>query len=489
VTRSTQQKLYDLKMKATRRSQVDESSRLSEIERRTPEELAQLQRERALVIARHAFERSPFYRDLYSEAGLTTEDFRDPAVLDHLPFAQKAAVRESFDAIRTPEATPENTAIAATGGSTGHPTKVLHDKRALQHLIAYRLHSWWGVAPSDNRALVWRMGYQANPWKERLGNVATWPMKVLQLDANQMGQAEVARFFDRWAGVRPVLLSGYVGALLELARIAQEDERSFAPPLAIAATSAPISAGQKAYLSEVFGAPTYDHYQSIEVPIIAGECAEADGQHVFTDARWLEIVDDSGRPVGPGETGIVAVTDLRNRAFPIVRYVIGDRASWKTGPCPCGRPFPRINPVGGRTTDNLRLPSGLVISGAGMTAIFDPWPDAVRQFQVVQRVDSSITLRCVRGDSADADAIMQRVADRLRTTVRGEVPVRLEVVDDIPHDRGKSRFIVRESADGTTSVPSIASGSGDSGSVAPELIAQRAASSDSTSRSSPVATS
>src|SRR4051794_20652807 len=384
TSRSTQRKIYDLKMNATRRSQQAELRRLIEIERLSPEQLSRLQRERALAIARHAFEQSPFYRDLYRDASLSTDDFRDEAVLDALPFAQKLAVRENFESIHTPEATPQNTSLQATGGSTGHPTKVLHDKRARQHLLAYRLHRWWGVSPGDNRALVWRLDFRTEAWRERLGNIATWPMTVIQLDANQMGRAEIARFFDHWGRTRPVMLQGYVGALLELARIAAEEGRTFAPPVAIATTAAPISAGEKAFLSEVFGAPSYDHYQSIEVPIISGECEQANGQHVFTDARWVEVVDDAGRPVGPGETGTLAVTDLRNRAFPLVRYLIGDRASWQIEPCPCGRPFPRLSPIAGRSTDVLRLPSGLAISGDGMSAIFDAFPDAVRQFQVCQ---------------------------------------------------------------------------------------------------------
>src|SRR4051812_9836790 len=109
TSRSTQRKIYDLKMKVTRRSQVAELRQLSDNERLAPEQLAVLQRERALSIARHAFEQSPFYRDLYRDAGLSADDFRDPAVLDCLPFAQKAAVRESFETIRTAEATPDNT--------------------------------------------------------------------------------------------------------------------------------------------------------------------------------------------------------------------------------------------------------------------------------------------------------------------------------------------------------------------------------------------
>jgi phenylacetate-CoA ligase len=210
----------------------------------------------------------------------------------------------------------------------------------------------------------------------------------------------------------------------------------------VATTSAPITPAQKQFLAEVFGAPVYDHYQCVESPMLAGECARSDGLHVFADSRWVEILDGDGRAVGPGETGNVVITDFRNRVFPLIRYRLGDLARWKEGICPCGVTFPLLEPVRGRITDVLRLPSGGVVAGTGMCAIFHPWPDAVRQFQLRQEADYSLTLQCVRGSDPNADGIMRLVADRLRATVRGEVPVRLEVVDVIHHDRGKQHFIV-----------------------------------------------
>jgi phenylacetate-CoA ligase len=140
------------------------------------------------------------------------------------------------------------------------------------------------------------------------------------------------------------------------------------------------------------------------------------------------------------------ITDFRNRVFPLIRYRLGDLARWKEGACPCGVTFPLLEPVRGRTTDVLRLPSGAVIAGVGMCAIFHPWPEAVRQFQLRQEADYSLTLQCVRGSDPDADAIMRRVAEGLREKVRSEVPVRLEVVDEIRHDRGKQHFIVSKVA-------------------------------------------
>jgi hypothetical protein len=39
---------------------------------------------------------------------------------------------------------------------------------------------------------------------------------------------------------------------------------------------------------------------------------------------------------------------------------------------------------------------------------------------------------------------MQRGLAQLRSAVGGEVPVRLEVIDAIEHDRGKQRIVVSE---------------------------------------------
>ncbi len=46
------------------------------------------------------------------------------------------------------------------------------------------------------------------------------------------------------------------------------------------------------------------------------------------DRLIIEIVDDQGRQVAPGETGEVLVTNLAHEATPIIRYRIGDRARY-----------------------------------------------------------------------------------------------------------------------------------------------------------------
>jgi phenylacetate-CoA ligase len=439
--------LFEAKLRLVRGAEFAELRALAEGERLDAERLRSLQQARAAAIVRFAMAHTAYYRERYAKAGIDPRDLAHPQAFESLPVLERADVREHFERIRSDEATPANVQRAVTGGTTGEPLRVLRDNRANHRTLGWRLHRWWGVEPSDNKAVIWRDA-ATDFWKTLRHDALWWPTRSVQMDANRIDARTTARFLDGWERVRPALLTGYVGAVIALAEFVKQSGRAIPPPKAVGLTSAPVTPGQKQFLREVFGAPAYDHYQCVESPMLAGECARSDGLHVFADSRLVEILDADGRAVGPGETGNVVITDFRNRVFPLIRYRLGDLARWKEGSCPCGVTFPLLEPIRGRTTDVLRLPSGAVVAGVGMCAIFHPWPDAVRQFQLRQEADYSLTLQCVRGRDPNADGIMRLVADRLRARMGGEVPVRLEVVDVIHHDRGKQHFIVSKVASG-----------------------------------------
>jgi phenylacetate-CoA ligase len=439
--------IFEAKLRRVRPAELAELRALARNERLDPEALLALQRKRAAEIVRFAMEHTAYYRDRYANAGIAPRDLGDPKVFESLPVLERDEVRANRERIQSDEATPANVQRAVTGGTTGEPLRVLRDERANHRVLGWRLHRWWGVGAAENKAVIWRDA-QTDFWKTLRHEALWWPTRSVAMDANHIDERTTAKFLDGWERTRPAILTGYVGAVYELAEFVKKSGRAIPPPKAIGTTSAPITPAQKRFIADAFGAPVYDHYQCVESPMLAGECAAGDGLHVFADSRWIEILDVNGLPVGPGETGNVVITDFRNRVFPLIRYRLGDLARWKEGACACGVTFPLLEPVRGRNTDVLRLPSGRAVAGVGMCAIFHPWPDAVRQFQLRQEADFSLTLQCVRGSDPNADAIMRQVAERLRKTMHDEVQVRLEVVDVIHHDRGKQHFIVSKVARG-----------------------------------------
>jgi phenylacetate-coenzyme A ligase PaaK-like adenylate-forming protein len=95
-----------------------------------------------------------------------------------------------------------------------------------------------------------------------------------------------------------------------------------------------------------------DNYGSTE-GFIAWQCP-ACSYHINAEHVAVEIVDERGIPVGPGQMGRILITTLENRLMPLVRYEIGDYAIASNDLCSCGRTLPVLGKVIGRGINLFR---------------------------------------------------------------------------------------------------------------------------------------
>jgi phenylacetate-CoA ligase len=208
-----------------------------------------------------------------------------------------------------------------------------------------------------------------------------------------------------------------------------------------------LLAGERDVLSEAFGPEIFETYGCREVMLIATECNRHTGLHVSMENLVVEVIvrdGDKVRAARPGETGEVVVTDLHNFGMPFIRYATGDLAV--VGPqerCPCGRALPRLAGVHGRVTETLRGENGSPVEGILFNIIFTEMADLVRQFQVVQSVDRSVTVKIVPSEKfrpEDRQRIRRRCSDYL-----GSTPVIVQEVAAIPdRQNGKRQLVVVE---------------------------------------------
>lgn len=418
-------------------------------ERRTRDELAAYQWTKCQRLIRFAYAHVPYYRRRFTEYGLHPSQFVSPEDFSRIPLLTKDDVRAHLPELIADTARSRHLAPCTTGGSTGDPLTVYHDARVPDYAMGWRMLSWWGVPPWADAAYVWRSVMRSQA-QRAAREVFWWPTKRLFLDASSFSTADALRFLAAWNRFRPRLLQGYTGAICHVASIVADRTMAVHAPDAIWVTSSPVSLVQRRMLEQAFRAPVYSQYGCGEVYWIAAECPAHDGLHVFSDTRFVEYVNDDGALLSDGEQGRIVVTDLENYACPLIRYVNGDVGRSRRTQCPCGVTLPLMDEVTGRVTDNVVLPDGTCIGGDYLTTIFDDVPDAVRAFQVRQRRDRSLMVLVV--PSADRDITeraLHRVREILRTKTRGQVPITMEIVTDIPHDRGKFRYVVSERAVGS----------------------------------------
>lgn len=416
-------------------------ARMRAEERLDPEEVERNRLARSARTASHAYRESPFYRELYRSHGFDARDVADPHAFPSLPVVTKDMVRESFERIKTPAATTRRTRVSISSGSTGNPLRMLSDRRIPMRAARWRLYGWWGVSPWENDATIDRT-HNTGAWG-KLRTALWYPTRRLELDTLDLSDEVVDAFVRQWQLHRPACVTGFIPGVVAVARMANARGLQLHAPKAVGVTAGPLVPGQRAEISRAFGAPVYDHYRSSEGNYMAGQCEERAGLHTFDDIKNIEILRDDLSPTQPAEFGSTVFTDFENRAFPMVRYVQGDRAAWIAEACACGRPFRTMTAVDGRVTDYLTLPSGTVLVG-DLLGMFEGCNEFVRQFQLYQGRDHQIEVRCILTSHPRARERAEARVAELRLRVRGEVGVTLHEVGTIAPIRGKYQYIISD---------------------------------------------
>jgi phenylacetate-CoA ligase len=119
---------------------------------------------------------------------------------------------------------------------------------------------------------------------------------------------------------------------------------------------------------------------------------------VISDYGALEVLDDEGNALPPGEEGNLVWTGFTNMTMPLIRYRIGDKGMWeKAAQCPCGRPFPLVHPTITREGDYLIAPDGRILSPRAINQLLKERA-SFRFCQFVQQAKDTVEIRIVPGE-------------------------------------------------------------------------------------------
>lgn len=99
----------------------------------------------------------------------------------------------------------------------------------------------------------------------------------------------------------------------------------------------------------------YSTYASTEMQTAFTECGQGHGGHLQPGLMILELLDEDGKPVAPGQTGEVTITTLGVEGMPLLRYRTGDICFYDNAPCACGRTSLRLSPIVGRKKQMIKF--------------------------------------------------------------------------------------------------------------------------------------
>jgi len=424
-------------------------------------ELGALQRTRLADIVARVYARVPFYRDAFDRAGVRPEQVRSLDDLRRLPFTRKTDLRDHYPFGLFAVPLEQVVRVHASSGTTGKPTVVGYTRADLGVWaeVCARCLAASGARPGD----VFHNAYGYGLFTGGLG--MHYGAELLGLTVVPVSGGNTERQLLLIQDFHPRVIACTPSYMLTLAEAAASrgiDTQSLTLRSAVLGAE-PWTEAMRRQIERVLPVKAVNIYGLSEVigPGVSNECVEAQrGSHVFEDHFLVEAVDpQSGEPVRPGEVGELVFTTLTKEALPVVRYRTGDLASLDAAPCVCGRTHVRMSLVVGRTDDML-IVRGINVFPSQVEAAVVQFAELSPHYEVVvtrERTLDALEVRVevapaaagspglLEKDAPAAEALRQRVTERLRGVLGIVARVTLKAPGTLPRSEGgKLRRVVDE---------------------------------------------
>jgi phenylacetate-CoA ligase len=416
-------------------------------------------------VVRWAWERSPFYRHKWDEAGVHPDHLRRLEDLHRFPVVTKDELRREqaahppFGRYLCVERS-EIARIHGTSGTTGKPTAFAIGTADWRRIANAHARIMWGMGlrPSDTIFIASFFSLYVGSWGALAGGerlrAACFPF-----GAGLAGQTLAA---VRWLlDTRPTAFYGTPSYALHLADVAASekvDPQDFG--LRLMFFSGEPGAGipaTKRQIEDTFGAACIDSGSMAEMTpwMTNAECECRGGMHLWQDIVYCEVCDPrTFEPVPFGGEGTPVYTHLERTSQPMIRLVSGDLTRWVDDPCDCGRTYPRLpRGIYGRLDDMF------IVRGANIyPSVIEDSLRAIEgfggEFQMIISRERALDELVLRVEySADVvrraetlpgvlDALRENIATRLRSIIGIRPIVRLEAPGALPRTEFKARRVV-----------------------------------------------
>ena len=398
----------------------------------------QLKKLKSLIV--HSYEHVPYYRNLFDRENISPDDIKKIEDLQKIPIINKKDIQANYDKILANNIDKGKCKVTNTTGSTGIPLSVYSDKKSQMYSssVVYYALMESGLRLKDKIVELAALmeDCSGNLIKKDMVSVQDMPDNILRKlrESNPDILYSFPSIFKILSyEINKFGINGY-GINGELLRPSNTR--------LIFTHGETLTQQCRDTIESTFRAKVYNTYGATEFSRLAIECEEHSGLHVITDCAILELVKD-GENVSPGEEGEIVVTGLYNYAMPLIRYKLGDIGvmSEEDYKCPCGRGWPIIKSIEGRTDDFLTLPSGRVISPRTINVI-DDIPGII-EYRTIQKKRDTFCVQVVPGNNYSTETDRQ-IEQQIRLGCVGEnVNVEIELVNDIPRERtGKLKTII-----------------------------------------------
>lgn len=411
-----------------------------------PEHSQKLQLDRLNRVWRTCTDNIPYYRDLKAEHDLPVTFESLDEFSERIPVCRKEHVQKLGDALFDLTSDRYPLSWSMTGGSTAQPVRFPKWRSELDVSEAneWYLRSRLGIKPEDPYFRLWGHSHTLGHGPSRLLRVIQRKVKdhalgMTRVSAYDLSEEKVRYGLKLLTRSNAVYAIGYSRAWEHYAAVLERlpSVKKQLPSLrCLIATSESFSSeASRTSVEETFGMPLIMEYGSEETGPIAQEMDKGDYQAAWP-TFYLEVVDDDNG------TGRLIVTSLYPRAFPLIRYDLGDLVSGYDQ----SRGLRQFKHIVGRSNATFACPDGTILHSQPIGHVLRATPE-VERFQVVTKMGTASELLLVAANEEAVRGKLGEVRLRMAQVNRSlaELPVR--IVKDVrttPAGKRPTIFILNE---------------------------------------------
>ena len=407
----------------------------------------------------YLFERSGFYRDRLTEAGVeSAQAVGGLADIAKLPLTEKHELKAT--------ATPDNpigthlcvdraeiVRIYSTSGTTGTPSYIPLTRDDLERWIVGSARSYAASGVRAGERIV--TTYNAGPF---VAGAALAAFERMGLSHVPVGTGNTERLLLAVELLRPeavVLTPSYAAYIVEAAVARGFDLReSSVERVLVAGEPGGGEPVLRARLEDGWGATVTEAMGVGDLgPSLFGECEEQQGMHLGARGLvHLELIDPATgapRDLADDAEGELVLTHLQHRAAPLLRFRTRDHVRVWTGPCACGRTAPRIRCLG--RTDDMLIVRGVNVFPSAVRDVVTSFAPAVSGHVLVRPRDPGVKqepplpVAVELGQGAPIDtALAEAIRDRLRETLVVLTQIELVPFGSLQRSDYKAKLLERQ---------------------------------------------
>ena len=423
----------------------------SQIEFQPVERQRQVQAHRLQQHVSYCARHSPYYRSLFRQTGIDPESVTLDS-LSEFPLTDKSSFAEHnarFSAVPPSRVVD----IVLSSGTTGKPTCVMYSERDLRRLAYNEELSFaaCGVTRSDIALLTCTMD------RCFIAGLAYFlGIRALGAAAIRNGHGTLASHMEIIRTLCPTVIVGVPSFLRKLAQhLADHGTVPAATSVRkLVCIGEPIRDQRMELLpmgldlTRLWNASIHSTYASSECITTFCECTACRGGHLHPDLAIIEILDDKGRALPPGNVGEIVLTPLAIQAMPLLRFKTGDISFLMIEPCSCGRLSPRLGPILGRKQQLMKV-RGTTLYPQAVFAALDEIPGIGEYYLEACSKESLSDELTLHVGGRHGGLAVEEIQERLQARLRVRLPIVVDPEEILrqhicsPESRKPVRFIDR----------------------------------------------